>query len=267
MGPRFTPHPDPWANFANQLFTLMATAALAEREKGSLVIKKEYLNHYSPRFWNRFLVELPFTQDTPDETVNEASGPSPGPLPKISPSSTLVEVKGYWQSALTLPTEEVVWNLINWPPKDILSCDSYLQLAYDPNSIGVHLRRGDYVTDPNFSSTVRRNILLVDREIEKWKGKGWKVLIFSDDPTWCRQKYPSGVYIVETGDFLTDFYILSQCSRWFVGSSTYSWWAAYLGALDHPERVFETYYPTPWIVSFSPFTDIAPDHWIPLAYP
>jgi hypothetical protein len=266
MGPRFTPHPDPWANFANQLFTLMATAALAEREKGSLVIKKEYLNHYSPRFWNRFIVEIPFTEDTPDITIVEASGSSPGPLPPVPSSANLVEVKGYWQSASTLPSPEVMWNLIHWPPKGLLHCDYFLKAALDASSIGVHLRRGDYLVDRNFITTANRNALLVDREINTWKAKGWKVLISTDDPRWGREKYPDSI-IIDTGDFLTDFYVLSQCSRWFVGSSTYSWWAATLGSLDHPERTFETYYPVPWIINMQPFTEIAPDDWIPLSYP
>jgi hypothetical protein len=264
MGPRIAPHPDPWANFGNQLFTLMAAVALAEREGGSVVIKPNFLNHYSSRFWNRFIIDLPITTENPDEVVSEVSSSSPGPLPKISSTTKLVELRGYWQSASTLASPEVMWSLINWPPKGLTNCASFLESVRDSNSIGVHLRRGDYLTDPNFIPTAQRNHELVEREIKRWKEKGWKVMIFSDDPGWCRKQY-SDLTVVDSGDFLTDFYILSQCSRWFVGSSTFSWWAAFLGALDHPERAFETYYPIPWIVKSPPYTDIAPDHWIPLS--
>ena len=60
------------------------------------------------------------------------------------------------------------------------------------------------------------------------------LLIFSDDKQWCKDNlnYTSdniSQEIVEGLSDLEELYVMSLCDHFIVGSSSYSWWAAWLG--------------------------------------
>jgi len=106
------------------------------------------------------------------------------------------------------------------------------------NSVSVHIRRGDYVDDPN----VRKDIegIITDgyyrNAIEFISSKivNPHFFIFSNDMNWVRAnfKMPFKVTYVDINPpqrGYEDLWIMSRCKHNITaGGSTFSWWAAYL---------------------------------------
>ena len=126
----------------------------------------------------------------------------------------------------------------------------------DRPSVAVHVRRGDYVNDPETARIYRsldasyyRSCLndLQDRV------ENLQVYLFSNDIPWCMQELDVGLNFlpVTHNDAPTayeDMYLISQCRHAIIANSSFSWWGAYLGQPDTRRRV---YYPSPW---FNPGT-------------
>lgn len=55
-------------------------------------------------------------------------------------------------------------------------------------------------------------------------------LVFSDDPTWCKEKWGnnSRFQIMEGGNEIDDLNMMASCQNLIIANSSYSWWAAYL---------------------------------------
>lgn len=55
-------------------------------------------------------------------------------------------------------------------------------------------------------------------------------LVFSDDPDWAREKFKDNpkVQVMDKGDEVSDFNLLTSCKHLIIANSSFSWWAAYL---------------------------------------
>ena len=95
------------------------------------------------------------------------------------------------------------------------------------DSISIHVRRGDYVTNDGF------NVLPLSYYIEALKYvKGTSLYIFSDDLAWCQKNFteelfPYNITFVKLADYL-DFELMKLCKCNIIANSTFSWWAAFL---------------------------------------
>lgn len=90
----------------------------------------------------------------------------------------------------------------------------------------IHVRRGDYVNHPFYvqlwdTDYYERAIALFPKA---------NFLVFSDDPTWCKEKWGSNsrFQIMEGGTELEDLNMMASCENTIIANSSYSWWAAYL---------------------------------------
>lgn len=123
-------------------------------------------------------------------------------------------------------------------------------------SVAVHVRRGDYVTDTETGRIFR--CLDADyyraclRDLQQY-APNLKVFLFSNDVDWCRKYLDVGIPFspVTHNDASTaheDLYLISQCRHAIIANSSFSWWGAFLSEEQHGRRV---YYPDPW---FNPDT-------------
>jgi hypothetical protein len=111
----------------------------------------------------------------------------------------------------------------------------------------VHVRRGDY-------AEAWRGHGMLDAD---WYRKVWpegRVLVFSDDPGWCRENLPGEV--VEVGP-IQQWLLSAECKAHVISNSTFAWWAAY--AAGGP-----TVYPTPWFTGLA-YNDMFPTEWVEVA--
>jgi len=98
------------------------------------------------------------------------------------------------------------------------------------NPVSIHVRRGDYLTNPNHSSL---NISYYRRAISRFDHER-TFLIFSDDTNWCKKQHIfSNKNFLFAEDFTKgikylDLSLMSKCNDHIIANSTFSWWGAWL---------------------------------------
>ncbi len=108
--------------------------------------------------------------------------------------------------------------------------DEYLDLKeriMGSPSIGLHVRRGDYVT------VAGHYVLPLDYYKEALNRVKGNLFIFSDDVEWCKETF-HGATVINLEDYLS-FSLLQSCKSKIIANSTFSWWAAILNA--NPEDI------------------------------
>ena len=94
--------------------------------------------------------------------------------------------------------------------------------------VGLHIRRQDYLTNPNHCA--------LDMSYYKKALKQFEydvpVIVFSDDPAWCHEQdlfQDDRFMISENESGYIDQCLMSMCSDFIIANSSFSWWAAWLG--------------------------------------
>ena len=127
-----------------------------------------------------------------------------------------------------------------------------LELARSAGSVGLHVRRGDFVSLNDAAQVhglcsvdyYRRAISLVRNRCPECH-----FLVFSDDPEWARAELPldpSAVFV--TGNEQRpeqDLALMSACKHHIIANSSFSWWAGWLGY--SPDQIVIA--PSPWYAS------------------
>lgn len=136
------------------------------------------------------------------------------------------------------------------------------------NPVMVHVRRGDYASDPEVLA--RHGLLAKDyyesaRTAVERRCSGQEYFVFSDDPAaarallgnWPRVTFVSGLSELE------DLALMVQCSNFIIANSSFSWWAAWLGASRDDQIVVA---PTRWFrsgrESSTDTSDLIPPSWV-----
>ena len=95
------------------------------------------------------------------------------------------------------------------------------------NPISLHIRRTDYVTNPNHTTLGLEYYQNALKEFDK----NLTVLVFSDDAEWCnRQELLSDerFLIAEGNTNYVDLCLMTLCSGHIIANSSFSWWGAWL---------------------------------------
>lgn len=119
----------------------------------------------------------------------------------------------------------------------------HYQKIINSNSVGVHIRRGDYATNSEFASFFgvldinyyRRAFTYFESIISDCT-----FFIFTDDPMWVKENFIFGenkVLVSNPKHFIDcqEFALMRACKHHVTANSTFSWWAAYLN--DYEDRV------------------------------
>lgn len=175
-------------------------------------------------------------------------------------------VDGYFQSYRYF--EDIRKNLIN-EFKPLRSLDEKnqqtLQEMQSSQSISLHVRRGDYVSN-NQASLVHGlcDLNYYQRAIQFFEAKLDKPVfyIFSDDLNWAREnlKIKSKSVLVDHNqdkNYL-DLYLMTQCHHNIIANSSFSWWGAWLN--DHSEKIVIA--PQKWFLNQEASPDLCPPDWI-----
>ncbi|HEY5750685.1 MAG TPA: alpha-1,2-fucosyltransferase [Chryseolinea sp.] len=114
------------------------------------------------------------------------------------------------------------------------SSTPYYEDILTSESVGVHIRRGDYL-DAFFSHLLVCNLSYYNQAIDIFRrtSEKFRFFLFSDDPVWCKQHFPARDFtIIETqtplDDPRLDFALLRRCRHHVMSNSTFSWWASWL---------------------------------------
>lgn len=107
------------------------------------------------------------------------------------------------------------------------------------NSIGIQVRRGDYVYNPHFNNMLgTKDLSYYENGIELiTKGdKNFHIYVISDDIPWCIENlkfnYPTTYLSDElvSPNHHVQLYLLSCCKHFVISNSTFAWWGAWLSS-------------------------------------
>jgi len=143
------------------------------------------------------------------------------------------------------------------------------ELRADPDRVAVHVRRGDYVSDPG--AATRHGVLgadYYDRALEHAATLGHRRRVwFSDDVEWVRQR------LARDGDLLCpddatqhdggEIALIASCATRVIANSSFSWWGGWLGAPSSP--LHPVIAPSTWFADgHSDAGELVPRDWVRL---
>jgi Glycosyl transferase family 11 len=187
------------------------------------------------------------------EAVTSSSGPlfyekglryNPDNLSLADPCTA----EGYWQSE-----------------KYFLSIADHIRYLFqfkNPVSsmpaIAIHVRRQDYVGLQHFHGMpsidyYREGVKHIYQQV----GRHLDVDVFSDDPQWCREHFPSCYNFISGNSKYDDMKLMAAHDYHVIANSSFSWWGAWLGSqkiVVAPKQWFTT----PTVDS----TDLVPERWV-----
>jgi hypothetical protein len=188
--------------------------------------------------------------------------------PNIFKCSKNVYLEGYWQSEkYFIDIEDVI-------RKEFTIClpqgQENLLLSHEidnNNSVCVHVRRGDYVTDKN--TNVYHGVCSMEyyhKAIELLLDNGIVnpyFFVFSDDPNWVREnlklKYPIKIVDINLDKPYEDLRLMSRCKHFVIANSSFSWWGAWLS--PNSDKIVIA--PKQWITDETrDVDDLFPKGWI-----
>lgn len=190
--------------------------------------------------------------------------------PSVIELSAPVYLDGFWQSEKYFSNIAEVLRQEFTPTAPFESENSTLAKLIDTvNAVSLHVRRGDYVSNPTTNQFhgicsldyYQRAIDYITARVE-----APHLLVFSDDQTWTRANLRSTVpttFVVanppECG--YRDMQLMARCRHHIIANSSFSWWGAWLNHL--PEKIVVA--PRRWFnASGGDTRDLIPPSWVRL---
>lgn len=155
-------------------------------------------------------------------------------------STTPTVCSGYWQGASFFEeAKDLVKQTFTFP--EIGTPQPGLDIDSSRATVAVHVRRGDYVSDPiahayHFVCGVDWYLNAIQHMREQVPGAVFYV--FSDDQAWAHKQFGAAddVSIVATdpkSPAWIDMALMARCKHFIISNSSYSWWGSYLGKTNN----------------------------------
>ena len=172
--------------------------------------------------------------------------------------------EGYWQSVQYIHNiKEELMKIYSHPSPNEYNAQIINQMTYSA-SVGLHVRRGDYLSEPEFQGICSLSYYQkAINDIIK-DGVQHSFFIFSNDIDWCRENLSPLMKGHEirfvTGNSGTnscwDMFLMTHCKDLIIANSSFSWWGAFLN-----KDVNRVYAPDPWLNRHCDM-DLYEDNWI-----
>ena len=139
-----------------------------------------------------------------------------------------IDIFGYYQTQKYFEhIEDEIRDDFTFDSELIKSCKEFLEYTYVfRDVIALHIRRGDYVSNPNHPS---QSMEYYQRGLEMLPDLD--VIVFSDDSEWCKQQeiFSSDRFSISEGNTTdADLCLMSMCQYHVIANSSFSWWGAWL---------------------------------------
>lgn len=209
--------------FGNQLFQVAATINAARKLNADCIIPEtwEYRSSFN-------LPERLYGKPTKGVGIN--TGQFHFKQNYLDNVSTDIDLFDYFQS------EKYFYENRD----DIKNYLTPLNITYlDEWSVGIHIRRGDYVGNDSYVQYPPQYYLSA---IEKYfSDSRYKFYISTDDVEYAKFHFCGDQFVIEERTPIEDFKTLIGCQNLIICNSSFSWWAAYLskaGLVIRPPRIF-----------------------------
>lgn len=185
---------------------------------------------------------------------------------KLAPPSYLM---GYWQS------ERYFYDIADIIRGDFsfhtplaghnLTLDKQIS---ETNSVSLHVRRGDYVSNPQaFATHGACSIEYYETAIKYVSDRipAPSFYVFSDDMEWVRShlkiRHPCCYVECNNGaDSYVDMQLMSRCKHNIIANSSFSWWGAWLNGNANKLVIA----PRRWFANNTKTPDLLPSAWVAL---
>jgi len=178
---------------------------------------------------------------------------------------------GYWQTEKYF--SHIRSNLRKEICEDVSLSENAKKYSHEINTrdaISIHVRRGDYVSNPNilkYHGLCSMDYYKNSIDYIKEKITNPHFFIFSDDYDWATQNF---LYLgknctiiksLESKDY-EDIILMSKCKHNIISNSSFGWWGAWLNS--HQEKIVIA--PRKWFANApkADTRDIVPETWIRL---
>lgn len=143
---------------------------------------------------------------------------------------------GYFHELDLLQSNRRIVNLIFKFHEGFASTyQGFLNRIQEPDSVSIHIRRGDYANQQNQSIYHICSIQYYKEAIGRMRLELNRpsFFVFSDDLKWAKEALGSEnnisfIDINSEDKDRVEFFLMSSCKHHIIANSTYSWWAAYL---------------------------------------
>lgn len=177
---------------------------------------------------------------------------------------------GYWESEKFFRTHQAdIRHIFEWSPETLES--EMGKEIRSQCSVAVHVRRGDKLKTPGFLSTgvkyIKDAVLACLARLHHPC-----FFVFSDDIAWCKENLPKlcdarWIFVegAEDNDAYKDLCLMASCRHNIVGTSTFSWWGAWLNR--NPQRFVVAPHPSLWfsgVLNDQETSDLLCEDWVVL---
>ncbi len=270
----------------NQMFQYATGRRLAHRLETDLKLDIAGFKHYPTRSYGLgcFTIQETVAEEEERKPFLKKSGifdkilklstyhvireqPAPSFIPQVLTVTGNVYLDGYWQSEIYFKDfAETIRHEFRLKKGLNDFYEKNLQTIERSASVGIHIRRGDYVT--NATAEKLLGACPVDyyaatiKELERQVGES-VFYVFSDDLDWAKENLSTVHPIVfidarDQRDDAQELFIMSRCKHHIIANSSYSWWAAWLN--PHLDKVVCA--PKRWFKGMDYDTNIIiPSHW------
>lgn len=144
-----------------------------------------------------------------------------------------VYVQGYWQSEKYFKEiEREIRDVFKLRPELNEMERGWLERIEKSISVAIHVRRGDYVSNPTYNAFHGLMPLTYYQKgvemLEKKFGE-LEFFVFSDDKDWVEKEFKMNHTIIHGSNEIVDLYLMTKCRHNIIANSSFSWWGAWLG--------------------------------------
>lgn len=144
---------------------------------------------------------------------------------------------GYWQrEEYFLSIRDTLRTELQLPDEPDEKQREWMQLMKEEESVSIHVRRGDYVSNPETArvhGSLPEAYYRTAMETISRSFSSPLFFLFSDDPGWVKKQWslPGKVMVIDEmsqNSPQLDLQLMSLCRHHIIANSTFSWWGAWL---------------------------------------
>lgn len=177
-----------------------------------------------------------------------------------------VYLDGYWQSEKYFADiENIIRQDYTFKAKPDTTNFQLIEKMSVQNSVSIHFRRGDYISNPKTNQT--HSVCSIEYYKQSVEFISDKIsdphfYIFSDDIEWAKQNFRIEsplTYIDHNNNDYEDLRLMMNCKHNIIANSSFSWWGAWLN--NNSDKIVIA--PAKWFNDPSIDTkDLIPEKWI-----